>query len=76
MSKKPKKVSTTLNYYKHLLILASEVSGCLSISDFAFLIGILIGITISAVEMKIYAITAAIKKCKLRIKKRRRKMTK
>ena len=59
MSKKLKKVSTTLNCYKHLLILASEVNGCLSISDFAFLVGILIGITISAVEMKIYAITAS-----------------
>ena len=59
MSEKPKKVSTTLNYYKHLLILASEVNGCLSISDFAFLVGILIGITISAVEMKIYAITGS-----------------
>ena len=32
MSKKHKTVSTTLNYIKHLLILASVVSGCVSIS--------------------------------------------
>ena len=32
MSKKHKTVSTTLNYMKHLLILASVVSGCVSIS--------------------------------------------
>ena len=32
MSKKHKTVSTTLNYIKHLLILAAVVSGCVSIS--------------------------------------------
>ena len=32
MSKKHKTVSTTLNYIKHLLILASVVSVCVSIS--------------------------------------------
>ena len=36
MSKKYKKVCTTLNYIEHFLILASEITGCVSISIFAF----------------------------------------
>ena len=35
MSKKHKKVCTTLYYTKHLLILASIITGCISISAFA-----------------------------------------
>ena len=42
MSKKPKKVSTTLNHIKHFIILSSTITGCVSISAFAYLIGILI----------------------------------
>ena len=44
MSKKHKKVSETLNYIEHFLILASSVTGCISISAFASLLGIFIGI--------------------------------
>ena len=40
MSKKQKKVSTTLNYFEHFLILASTNAGCISISAFTYLIGI------------------------------------
>ena len=45
MSKKHKKVCTTLNYIKHFLILASTITGCISISAFASLSSIPIGIT-------------------------------
>ena len=36
MSRKHKKVSTTLNYIEHFLILASTITGCISISAFVF----------------------------------------
>ena len=45
MSGKLKKVCTTLNYIEHFLILASTITGCISISAFASLLGIPIGIT-------------------------------
>ena len=45
MSKKQKKVCTILNYIEHFLILASAITGCVSISAFASLHGIPIGIT-------------------------------
>ena len=64
MSKKHKKVCTTLNYIEHFLILASTVTGCISISAFASLVGIPIGIMSSAIRLKICAITAGIKKYK------------
>ena len=40
MSKKHKKVYRVLNYIEHLLVLLSTVTGCVSISVFAFLVGI------------------------------------
>ena len=40
MSKKYKKVSTTLNNIEHFLTLASTITGCIWISAFASLIGI------------------------------------
>ena len=73
MSKKYKKVCTTLTYIEHFLILASAITGCISISAFAPLIGILIGITNSAIGLKICAITAGIKKYKSIIKKKKNK---
>ena len=48
MTKKHKKVCTTLNYIEHFLILASVVTGCISISAFASLLGILVQKTGSA----------------------------
>ena len=45
MSGKLKKVCTTLNYTEHFLILASTITGCISISAFASLLGIPIEIT-------------------------------
>ena len=52
MSREHKKVCTTLNYIKHCLILASAITGCISISTFASLLDIPIGITSSAVGLK------------------------
>ena len=45
VSKKHKTVCTTLNCIEHFLILASTITGCISIFAFASLIGIPIGIT-------------------------------
>ena len=74
MSKKHKKVPKTLNYIKHLLILASKITGWVSISAFSSLVGIPIGITSSTIGLKICAITAGIKRYKSKIKKRKRSM--
>ena len=52
MSRKHKKVCTTLNYIEHFLILASTITGCISISTFASLLGIPIGIMSSAIGLK------------------------
>ena len=60
MSKKRKKVSTSLSYVE--LVLASVITGCVSISAFASLIGIPIDIESFAVRLEIYGITAGIKK--------------
>ena len=61
MRKKHKKVCITLNYIEHFLILASKITGCISISTFASLFSILIGITSSVIVLKICAIIAGIK---------------
>ena len=52
MSKKHEKVYKVSNYIEHLLILIFTVTGCVSISAFAFLVGIPIGITSSAIGLK------------------------
>ena len=56
MSKKHKKVCTTLTYYEHLLDLASTITECILISVFASLLRIPVGITSSAIVSNIYAI--------------------
>ena len=56
-----------------MLILVSTVTGCVSTYVFASLVTIPIGITSSAVEIKICAITAGIKKHKSIFKKRKTK---
>ena len=61
MSEKHKKVCASLNYIEHFLILGSTITGCISISVFASLIGTPIGIMSPAIVLKIYAITAATK---------------
>ena len=58
MSKEHKNVCGVLNDIEHLLIL---VTRCVSISAFASLVGIVVGITSSAIGLKIRVITAGIK---------------
>ena len=38
ISKKHKKVCTTLNYIEHFLIIAFTITGCVSVSSFAFFV--------------------------------------
>ena len=49
MSKKHKKVCTTLNYIEHFFILDSAITGCISISVFGSLLGTPIAITSSTI---------------------------
>ena len=62
VSKKHKKACRFFNYIEHLIILISTVSGYVSISAFASLVGIPIGNTIYAIGLNICVITARIKK--------------
>ena len=64
ISRKHRKVCTTLNYIEHVLIIASTITWCISIFAFASFIGICIGITSSAIVLKSCVITTGIKKCK------------
>ena len=64
MSKKHKKVCMILDYTEHFFILASTVTRRISISAFAFLVGISTGIMSSVILLKIFAISATIKKYK------------
>ena len=68
MKRKDKKVCTTLIYTEDSFILASTIIGCISIS--AFLLR-LVGVTSSAIRLKIFAVNAGIKKYKSIIKKKK-----
>ena len=72
MLMRQKKVCNTLNYIQHFLLLASTVTECISISAFTSLVSIPIGIKSSAIGLKMFAITAGIKKCKSMIKKNKK----
>ena len=61
------------NCFEHFLDFVSNFNGCISISAFASLTAGPVGITSSAVGLKLCAITAGIKKHKLIIKKKERK---
>ena len=53
MSKKHKKAGRGFNYTEHLLILISTVTGCVSISAFAFLVGFSMGVISSGIGLNI-----------------------
>ena len=72
MSKKHKKVCTTLNYFENFLVLA-EVNGCISFSAFASFFSIPIKIMDSAIRLKTCTVTAGIKNYKSIIKKKKKK---
>ena len=74
MSEKYKKICEYLYYAEHLLnILASTVTGCVSIPAFPSLVCVPVGITNSAVGINICVIIAGMKKYKSIIKKKKRK---
>ena len=50
MSRKHKRVFTTLNYIKYFLILTSTITGCIWVSDFASLLDISIGVSIGVLQ--------------------------
>ena len=76
MSKKHRKVCRVLNYIKDSFIATSTTTGWVTISAFASLVGIPIGIASSTKWIKICLITAGIKNYKAIIKKKRRRMLK
>ena len=76
MSKKHEKVGRILNYIEHLHVIISTITEWLSISAFASLVGISVGITSSAIGVKICVITTAIKKYKSINDKKGRNMMK
>ena len=66
ISKKPKKASRNLNYVENLLILASMITGCVSIPVFALLVPSLLDPSYSnynsEVTIELCVITAGMKK--------------
>ena len=71
--KKNKKICKYLNYVEHLLILVSTVTCCLSISAFASLDYLSMGIMSSVIGIKICEITSRIKKYMSIVKKKKKK---
>ena len=71
--KRRKRVYTTLNNIEHFFILVFAITGCISISAFAFLLATAIGISSSTLGLIICAIAAGIKKHKWIIKKKKKK---
>ena len=60
-------------FFEYFIILASEVTGCISVLPFFFsLLSIHTGITSSAIWLKIFAIVAGIKKYKSLIEKNKK----
>ena len=76
ISKKHKKVYKILIFIKHLLILASTVTLCVSIWVFASLVGISVGLTSSAVGIKNLHNNSSNWKYKSILRKRRTNMIK
>ena len=71
MSRKHKKICTTLNYIERFLVLASAITGCISVAAFSCLLGIPIEINCSAIGLKICEIAAGIKRHKSILKKKK-----
>ena len=75
-SRKHEKVCTTLNYIEYFPILASTITGCISIFAFASLIVIPMGIKSTAKRLKNWAIAAGTKKYESIINKKKKNMMK
>ena len=65
-----------MNYVEHLFILASAITGCISMSGFSSLVATPLGITKSAVGKIICPTIAGIKKYKSIMKKKKKKYDK
>ena len=76
VSKDHKKFFAILNYIDHLFILASAITGYVSLSDFACLVSIPIGITFSAKGLKICTMNSGIKKYQSISMKKKKNMKK
>ena len=61
-SKKHKMICKTLNYIEHFLVVASTITGYVSISTFASLLGITMQTESSAIKINICTKTPGIKK--------------
>ena len=72
ISKKHRMFHKILNYTECLLIIASTITGCVSISAFACLLAIPVAIASSAAAINICVITTGIKKYKSIIKKKKK----
>ena len=73
MSKEHIKFCRDLNYIDHSLIEISTITGCVSISAFASLVGISVEVGSSTIRLKTCVTTTAIKKYKSIFKKKRKK---
>ena len=62
ISEKHKMICTTLNYIEHFLVVASTITGYVSISTFASLLGITMQTESSAIKINICTKTPGIKK--------------
>ena len=71
ISRKQNKFCITLKHIEHFLILASTITGCISISAFAPFLVISIAFTGYATTLKICAIASGIKKYKSIVKKKK-----
>ena len=72
MNEKHKKVCRVLNYFEHFLIFVSIVIGFVSVSVFASLFGVLVGIASSVLGLKKIVLIAGIRKYKSFIKKKKK----
>ena len=72
MIEKYKKTCKYLHYVELLVILSSTVTSCVSVSAFALLVCVPVGVTSSAVRIKICAIAKGIKKYKSIITKKKK----
>ena len=75
ISEKHEKVSRPLKYFEYFLVFISAVSACVSISTFASIVAVPVGIASSAIGTKI-CITGGIKKYQSTINKKRKKHNK
>ena len=75
MSKKLKMICGVSNYIEDSLTAISAITGCVSVSAFASFFGIPVGITSSAIGLKVFVMSVGIKKQVDKEKKRKRIMS-